>query len=540
MFALAISILCLVTSQNPTVTNHEADTDRIFSTFSDSIQPGCAVGVFKGGSVLFGKGYGYRDLGHSLPIDADTVFSIESASKQFTAACVQLLVKDKRLNWSDDIRRYIPELRARRERISLDELVHHTSGLMDCTLLLELEGSSMHEPVTLAEMIKALNAVPLSFPPKTRYSYTNTGFILLAEVVSRVTGKSLGVFADERIFKPLGMSRTWIVSHNLAPGDNLANGYQKNGSDFQQLINKNSIVGSRGVMTTVRDLAKWDDELFTGHVLGKDVSNALVEPAKLKNQFVTSYGRGVMIGSFRGLPAYRHDGGNDDFSAEFVRVPALRASVAVLANRGDINPTNLAGALFVTWFGDLAPSPKATVNVTVPEADRLKLEGYYVTKGDGEIWRVDATKTGLRMTSIEEGSDVIEPASLNEFRSMKRGEFNLTFITKDGKIGAATRLVGKDIQHLERLEDWRPAPNDLMRYGGNYVCEGLPIRIRITQVDKSIRAEVVGATSVIELTPVSSNRFISDSFSLEWKDRDILILSHMRAVGLRFHRAPKV
>ena len=183
--------------------------DSIFSPFSVPGSPGCAVGVTRNGSLVLAKGYGMADLEHDIPITPDTRFYVASLSKQFTAMAIVLLAQDGRLSLDDSIRKWVPEVPAFASTITLRELLHHTSGLRDYFTLLAVSGWPSDGPLTEKQFLTLVGRQKsLNFTPGDEFLYSNTGYALLSIVVKRASGYSLRDFAQQRIFKPLGMTHT--------------------------------------------------------------------------------------------------------------------------------------------------------------------------------------------------------------------------------------------------------------------------------------------------------------------------------------------
>ena len=189
------------------------EIDAVFAKWDNTRSPGCAVAVSRSGQIVFARGYGMSNLEHDVPITPDSIFHVASISKQFTAACVQLLALDGKLSWTDDVRRYVPELPDYGKTITLAHLVHHTSGLRDQWDLLHLADWRDDDLITEADVLTiAARQRTLNFAPGEEYLYCNTGFTLLGVVVKRVSGQSLRDFAATRIFAPLGMRDTHFHS----------------------------------------------------------------------------------------------------------------------------------------------------------------------------------------------------------------------------------------------------------------------------------------------------------------------------------------
>src|SRR5215218_5782269 len=181
--------------------------DGVFARFDRPDMPGCALGIYQNGAIAYSKGFGSAHLEYGVPITPTTPFISGSVAKQFTAAAIALLVEQGRLSLDDDVRKYIPELPDYGARITVDHLVHHTSGLRDFWALVQVAGMRYDDGYTSGDVIRlAARQKKLNFPPGTAYDYSNTGYIALGIIVRRVTGKPLREFAAEQIFGPLGMT----------------------------------------------------------------------------------------------------------------------------------------------------------------------------------------------------------------------------------------------------------------------------------------------------------------------------------------------
>ena len=182
-----------------------SEIDAIFSAWDEPGSPGCALGVVKDGELIYERGYGLANLDWDIPIATDTVFYVGSVSKQFTAAAIALLAGEGAIDLDDDIREYFPEMPGYERPITVRNLVHHTSGLRDIYTLMALAGIRIEDVFTDEQAIALIAAQrETNFTPGDEYLYSNSGYFLLAQLVGRVSGKTLREFAEERIFAPLG------------------------------------------------------------------------------------------------------------------------------------------------------------------------------------------------------------------------------------------------------------------------------------------------------------------------------------------------
>src|SRR5665213_608955 len=223
VFAMGLITACAATavslgaqSLHPLPDSVASAIDRLYAPMAGAGSPGCSVGVYQNGAVVFARGYGYADLINDVPITPATRFTVGSVSKQFTAASIALLVEAGRISLSDDVRKYVPDLPAYPTPVTIANLVHHTSGIRDFWELVDLAGMRPDDGYTSDDMLNlAKRQKGLNFAPGSEYRYSNTGYPLLAQVVRRAPGQSLRRFADSAIFKPLGMTSTlFLDDHN--------------------------------------------------------------------------------------------------------------------------------------------------------------------------------------------------------------------------------------------------------------------------------------------------------------------------------------
>ena len=244
---MAIAAGGVVTAQPP----WSARIDDVFGKWSGRTSPGCAVGIYRDGQILFERGYGIADLEHDVPIAADTVFYVGSLSKQFTAFAAALAIKDGRLSPDDSIRKYLPELPSYADAIKVRHLVHHTSGLRDYNTLLAIAGRRGDEAYDNATVLRiTARQKQLNFSPGAEYLYSNTGYTLLATVVERATGTPFAAFADARIFKPLGMESTHYHVDAGRLVKNRAYAYAGSSGAWRLDTPNNERAGAGGLYTT--------------------------------------------------------------------------------------------------------------------------------------------------------------------------------------------------------------------------------------------------------------------------------------------------
>ncbi|MFC4312715.1 serine hydrolase domain-containing protein [Steroidobacter flavus] len=360
--------------------------DKVFSSQDSTRGPGCAVGVMRKGEIVFQRGYGMADLEQKVPVTPRTAFSIASISKQFTATAIALLEEQGKVSADDDVRKYVPELRDYGHVIRIRHLIHHTSGLRDYSNLWGLSGRNRSAPITRGEALDLLaRQKQLNFVPGEQYSYNNSGYLLLEVIVERVSGLSLGEFAAQYIFRPLGMRHTlyYYGDRTATPSnddtvpiiENRAQPYLKTASGEYRLVRTSyDSIGAGGVITTLEDLARWDANFYDNR-LGKG-GPALIERLTrlrpLNGGQEGTYGYGLMIEQYRGVPTVFHSGGAGGYSAFLQRFPNQQLSVAVLCNEGRLTVGKLTRSTANVFLGEQLPVPAAEELPDSTLADMMK------------------------------------------------------------------------------------------------------------------------------------------------------------------------
>ena len=319
--------------------------DKVFEKWDKPDSPGCALGVYQNGRIVYKHGYGMADLNDDVPITSATVFHVASMSKQFTATSVVLLAQQGKLSLDDDVHKYIPELPDFGERITIRHLVFHTSGLRDQWELLGLAGwryslDLITDDDVMSVMARQKN---LNFKPGDRHIYCNTGYTLMGLIVKRVSGMSLREFTTKNIFEPLGMTHTHFRDDHAEIIKHDALGYEQEGKDkpFRMSLTNFDTVGATSLHTTVEDLQLWDENFYHPRVGGPAFLQQMLERGKLNSGEQLDYAFGLVVGKYKGLPTVDHGGADAGYRSDLTRFPDQHFSAAVLCNSAETNPTGL-------------------------------------------------------------------------------------------------------------------------------------------------------------------------------------------------------
>jgi CubicO group peptidase (beta-lactamase class C family) len=385
-----------------------ARIDAVFKAYDKPHAPGCALGVFRDGTLAYGRGYGWADLERNVPITTTSLFDIGSTSKQFAAASIALLVAEHKLAYSDDIRKYIPEMPDYGAPITIDNLMRHTSGLRDYTGLLILAGHTLEEATTDSQALASIvRQRHLNFPTGSKYEYSNTGYFLLSIIVGRVTGTPLADFARKRIFLPLGMTSTRYRNHAAMLIPNRALGYAPDDSGgFRNSMSNWEQTGDGAVQLSVRDALKWDENFYHPRVGGAAMVRELQTRGTLANGDSIDYARGLEIDHYRGLRRVQHGGDWIGYHAAYSRFPDQHTSVIILCNSDGISPTELADQVSDVVLANSFPQ-KAIAGVqhrdsasSAPASSPLsvsRLVGSYYASATDEVVRIAAKGDSLSL-----------------------------------------------------------------------------------------------------------------------------------------------
>ncbi len=321
--------------------------DRVFAVEDAFGAPGMAVGIYSGGELVYAKGFGMANLEVGLENGPDVLYRIGSTSKQFTATAVALLVLDGKLDLDAALTEHFPEFGANDPPIRVRDLLHHTSGIPDYINLQFRTGGGRQAWFTPAQSLEVLAHAALEFEPGTRFSYSNSNYLLLAELVQRVSGQTLRDFARERIFDPLGMDATRFQDRHDEVIVGRSHGYspqtEEGRGNWKVDITHLDHVGDGGVFTSIEELAKWDANFYDNRLGHGDALLELLQTrGVLSNGETTTYAMGLGIATYRGLPTVSHGGSWVGYRAELLRFPEQHFSVAVLANHASAQPTSLA------------------------------------------------------------------------------------------------------------------------------------------------------------------------------------------------------
>jgi CubicO group peptidase (beta-lactamase class C family) len=362
MSSIAVSLLSLLLVQAASPVADAAAVRAIVSDRSAPSAPGCAVGAFRGGRPVLKTYAGYRDLAASQPIDGDTLFYGASLSKQFAVIGLAQLIVQKKIGLDEDIRRLLPEMPAYEVPVTPRMLMQHTAGIRDSLTLMALAGvehSSLSNRKVALDLVLSQKAT--NFTPGTEYTYSNGGYLLIAELIERASKTPFHAYMRRHVLGPLGMKSSYFLNDAEPTGRTLAHGYLPGEQGFAIHDTFPRFSGSGGLMLSLNDLAKYEfDMAVGGKVLTPAIKKIMLTPGVLTDgkpanagTGEAAYAGGVWVGRRAGQFMVEHGGGADAFNHMYTRLPERDLAVAVLCNRGDWDARDKLDEIVEVLEGDI-------------------------------------------------------------------------------------------------------------------------------------------------------------------------------------------
>jgi CubicO group peptidase (beta-lactamase class C family) len=497
------------------VQDRERSVDQIFSAYDRPDSPGCALGIVRDGKFIYERAYGAASLELGAGLTPGSVFYMASVSKQFTAASAVLAAEQGSLSLDDDVRKYIPELPSYGHKITLRQMLHHTSGYRDFLTLLRLAGGHFEDVHTDAEMLHLISRQKaLNYAPGAEYLYSNTNYFLMGVVIQRATGKSLAEFAAENIFKPLGMSHTRFYDDRtrVVPGRVMAYQPLAGGGFGLDWVDNFDLVGDGGLVSSVEDLLLWDRNFYANKLGKGTLLRELQTPGVLNNGKRIGYALGLTIGAYRGLPTVEHGGGMFGFHTELLRFPQQKFSVICLCNLASTNSRAVANRVADIYLAEQEQPIPAAVKL-----DPQPFSGPYRNATTHSVLEVSVAEG-----DVSAGGEHFKALSPSEFGAVSGDQ--LTFEVKPGQPGTVI-LSAPDTAPLrfEKFEPITPSATDLTQYVGAYATGELPAAYRFAVKEGHLTLAVNWLVPTV-LRPTSRDEFQDPSLGAS-------IVFHRNAAG---------
>jgi CubicO group peptidase (beta-lactamase class C family) len=452
---LPLSLPAVVVAQHadsPAASGRDSVDEYVERAMSRQHIPGLSLAVVRDGRVVKSRGYGFASIEHQAPASPNTVYELASTTKPFVATAIMLLAEDGKLRIDDRIAQYIDSVPAQWSGVTIRQLLTHTSGIKD--YLADLRHDFAHD-TPAEEIARVVLAAPPNFAPGAKWSYSNSGYVLLGMIVRRVSGESYDVFLARRVFAPLGMTAT----RRDTPDEIVAaraSGYLWYGpagmhnGDFLKYLMTNH--GDRGLLSTALDLARWDAALSDGRLLTSATRDAMWQRVSLTDGSTYGYGLGWFVDTVRGHRHVYHPGGAPGTAAVLARYPDDKLTVIVLTNGGAAYPQALDLGIARHYVPALGPGPI----VALPEALLDQYAGFYNAFGSQLL---TARREG-RALSLDDGGRIA-----NRFVALSDSGFAAEDAdrgftirrARDGTVRGMTLRLLADTMSVQRIGPPSPA-----------------------------------------------------------------------------------
>jgi CubicO group peptidase (beta-lactamase class C family) len=563
LFSIVLPAILLTSPRTPAQTLPPEITsrvDQVFERWNKPDSPGCALGVYKDGEIIYKRGYGMANLNDDIPITSATVFHVASMSKQFTAASIILLAQQGKLSLDDDVHKYIPELPDFHEKITIRELMHHTSGLRDQWLLLDFAGWRYSKDLITDDDVMSVvtRQKALNFKPGERFMYSNTGYTLLAIIVKRVSGMSLREFTTINIFAPLGMTHTHFRDDHEEIIKHDALGYEQDGSGepFRMDLTNFDTVGATSLHTTVEDLQLWDENFYHPRIGGPAFIAQMLEPGTLNSGEQMDYASGLGLIKYKGLPTVDHGGADAGYRSDLTRFPEQHFSVAVLCNLASTNPGALVRQVADVFLAkDLKASETTPAGepangiATAPTAEQMEaMAGTYWNRDNNSFEKIWVKDGQLNWSEFKSDQVVLmKPAAEAHFHlaGVPGGDdVDIHFVAATAAVTRHLELIHSDgkLDVFESVTAFEPTSTQLAEYAGQYFSEEIDPVYRVVLQDNVLSMLRLKHKPDL-LRPVMRDTFVGEIGTLQFTrdpNQQIsgFILSNGQTQGFRFTKKP--
>lgn len=499
--------------------------DSLFQEWDKPNSPGCALGIIKQGELVYAKGYGLANLEYEIPNSANSVFRIGSTSKQFTAACIVMLANQGKLNLDDTLNKFFPEFPDYSKKITVKNLLNHTSGIRDYLMISYLKGFSDDTYYQDKDIMSWLiNQDELNFSPGEEYLYSNSGYWLLGQIVNKVSGMNMADFARIEIFEPLEMNNTHFHNDHNVIVKNRSSGYMPDGdTGYKISMTTLDMIGDGGIFTTINDIKKWDNAFYESDILKSDFWTAMTEKGILNNGEQIDYASGLGIGEYRGLQTISHGGAFVGFRAELMRFPDQKVSIAIFANRGDANPTSLARKVAdIVLTDDFEDEKDAKKTEKTSNSNRhIKLSNKELEAYSGHYWnekekytrKIYLKNDTLRYYRNERSESLLVPVSNNSFKMITNAGNVIVSFEQDEGENEILSFVYNDAEPIlsTKYEPKTYSNEELDKFIGQYYSKELEVNYMLKK-EKDDLVLYINEDKKSVLKPIMSSIFTNDEY----------------------------
>jgi len=462
--------------------------EGLFLLWNNTKTPGCSIGIVRDDSLIYAKGYGMSNLEYDIPITPASIFHMASVSKQFTAYSIILLARQGKLSLDDDIHKYLSWFPDLKHKITIRNLLNHTSGIRDQWQLLAISGTRLDDVITQDDIIKILSKQQaLNFNPGDKYSYSNSGFTLLAEIVKSVSGQNLRKFTDSAIFKPLGMVNTHFHDDYTEIEKNRAYSYERiHDMHFANSILSYSNDGATSLFTNIGDMSKWLMNFYHPKVGDQKDIVELTRKGKLNNGRELDYACGIVVDTYNGWRRFSHNGADAGYRTSISVFPDLKLGFIVFSNLAEFNPSERADKMADLFIKDSSTNKAVPKSVISNSSKSILEDTQYIKKIVGHYIAEDGAEFGFEFKNGDlywqphNESYLMAKGIKDSFVVSKFPEVKFVFSVSSAKDSIASEYWPNNQRILTKyIPDSNQTDKQLQAYTGIYYCPELDCKYGI-------------------------------------------------------------
>lgn len=537
MKRIFILLLCFYTvilsdAQQPDKTRLVQKIDAYLQKIMPQNAPGGAIAIVSGEDVIYKKTFGIMSMEYQLPNTNHTLFNLASVSKHFTAYAILLLEKEGKLNLDDDIHKYLPDLPDYRYKVTIRQLIHHTSGIPSSDNLKLFAGVAFEAPWDAEDEWDIINRYnQLNYRPNNEGNYSNSGYFLLAKIIEKVTGSNFSDYISGNIFRPLGMNESYVYDRpgKVFPGK--ATGYKKEGHDYIRMnTDGESVYGSTNLYTSLDDITKWMQHMLNPEKGDKSLAKKMFYPSDITNFGDTIYYTyGLNVRKYKGIKIADHGGYAMGFRSQIMYFPDENLAMITMCNNESIDNWDLLTGISDLYFNDRITPVKSKQRKEIKIAENVlkNYTGSYILP-DGRKFRFELENDTLLLSIHGKYRYVMHPESEKDFFVK---EFNAQCSFEMGSNGKCDEIIWHE-------NNWRPVgyrteettgltEETLKRFAGNYFNDPLDVTYPVVLRNSKLYMVIpktfqtyFGMKREIPMYHVEKDRFYTEELGLVEFKRD--------------------
>ena len=510
-------------------------------------KPGLSVIITKKDSILYIGNLGLADLNKAMPITENTIFDLASVSKQFTGMAIAILEEKGEIDVNDKVSKYIHDLPKIMSSITIDQLIHHSSGIRDWPMLMGLKAWQAEDTISMDDIMKILKKQEsLNFTPGEEFLYSNSNYNLLAKIIEVVTDTTFNSWIHDFIFVPLGMNHTSLIENNAQITDIVANSYIYSGHQYLSFSNNLNAPGSSSVRSTSSDMSKWMINFHTQSLGTKDTIHKITQKGKLNSGETMDYGYGLYLTEINNKSAYVHDGAWGGYRSGTAFFPEESIGIIILSNNVLLQPKKMINDIADILFSQKEEKESISREIIEKEIndDFFALcTGKYQQVDDKTCYLTFFKEDDAYFVNVYDRNFKLYAKSDSVFYT-KEANAELVFHLKNGRVNShSLKQNGKSYLALKVKENKVGISVDYHKFIGDYYSKELEVKYEIKyENDKlKIQSNVFPVDIILEhsedFTFISNSTLIqSISFLEEEEAINSFLINNTRVKNLLFKK----